>query len=685
MRKRKPPQTLEAVTFRVGALLLAIWLLCMTALTLLLAQYLFDDLAQSGLNYAEDVVRNSGLEELFDETPDWPGMAESGISRAIAETGRYISVPYYHTYPGMEKTPTVFGNVITHDQCDTAIVVIDRQTGNVLRSSGDFLYFNYVTEEEWKAGTEKSTGHCWISLEDPRFDGLKKDYPISGYMDYMDVEAIRVTGWWAGSRFEPVSLALMTWEEYYAALNRVDPDWEQGEMEADSAADSDWEEGSTSDSGGSSEPPYTRSQLDSMGVVKWDVQLEETAPPGRELVTLYGSYPRTSYYQELDPVTYGGQTYNNLRDLLLTKADRFGAGRNNIYMEDSQFDLWESIIFSSWGAWEEGNLFEGYTVLTALRASPLDLAMRFLKEAYFATFLLAVIGLLLVRRSIRKNLTDPLRELVMAGEKNWHPTSSEFALRWQEPRKLQQQYKKTIDQLRADKNEISRLQTALDYARHAERNRRQMTSHIAHELKTPLAVIHSYAEGLQEHIAEGKREKYLQVILSEAERTDAMVLELLDLSRLEAGKVKLAREEFSLPRLTRSIFEKLERPMQEKQLQLQLQLPEECTVNWDEGRIGQVIENFATNAVKYTPVGGNILVKIETDHRGTIFTVENDSVPFTKEQLQKVWETFYRTDEARSGGGTGLGLAIAKSIVELHGGKCAVRNTRTGVAFSFTI
>ena len=94
-------------------------------------------------------------------------------------------------------------------------------------------------------------------------------------------------------------------------------------------------------------------------------------------------------------------------------------------------------------------------------------------------------------------------------------------------------------------NEITRLNTALTYAKTAEENRRQMTSHIAHELKTPLAVVHSYAEGLQEHIAEDKRDKYIDVILSETERMDAMVLEMLDLSRLEAGKVKLSRDQFS--------------------------------------------------------------------------------------------------------------------------------------------
>ncbi len=212
-----------------------------------------------------------------------------------------------------------------------------------------------------------------------------------------------------------------------------------------------------------------------------------------------------------------------------------------------------------------------------------------------------------------------------------------------------------------------------------------MTSHIAHELKTPLAVVHSYAEGLKEHIAEDKRDKYLDVILSETERMDGMVLEMLDLSRLEAGKVKLARDTFSLGDLARSIFAKLERAAEAKELQLTFRFPEDTTITADEGRIAQVVENFATNAVKYTSVGGKIAVSIYRRWDKTTFAVENECPPLSNEALSKVWDTFYRVDEARSGGGTGLGLAIAKSIIELHGGKCKAYNTRTGVRFEFTL
>lgn len=161
--------------------------------------------------------------------------------------------------------------------------------------------------------------------------------------------------------------------------------------------------------------------------------------------------------------------------------------------------------------------------------------------------------------------------------------------------------------------------------------------------------------------------------------------EMLDLSRLEAGKVKLSRDDFSLVELTRSIFEKLDKTAQAKKLQIEFSFPDNFTITADEARIAQVVENFATNAIKYTSVGGHVGVRIQAGHSGVVFSIENECEPLSNEALSQIWDTFYRGDEARSGEGTGLGLAIAKNIVELHGGKCSVRNTKAGVEFRFTI
>ncbi len=250
---------------------------------------------------------------------------------------------------------------------------------------------------------------------------------------------------------------------------------------------------------------------------------------------------------------------------------------------------------------------------------------------------------------------------------------------------LRERYFDEGDHRRKAHNEIARLNTALQYAKVAEENRRQMTSNIAHELKTPLAIIHSYCEGLKENINEEKKEQYLDTILTESERMDAMVLEMLDLSRLEAGKVKLQRDEFSLSALAKEVFDTFAPMAEEKGLQVTVETQGDCPVVADEARIGQVIRNYASNAVRYTPEGGTILVRVRPGILGVMLTVENSGCHFTDEELTKVWESFYRSDKSRDRKGTGLGLTIVKNIIALHGGKCGVRNTQHGVEFSFML
>ena len=105
----------------------------------------------------------------------------------------------------------------------------------------------------------------------------------------------------------------------------------------------------------------------------------------------------------------------------------------------------------------------------------------------------------------------------------------------------------------------------------------------------------------------------------------------------------------------------------------------------DEARIAQVMENFATNALKYTPPGGNIHASITLIQGMTRFSLTNTNPPLSSEALAHVFDSFYRADDARAGHSTGLGLAIARQIVELHGGSCRAENVPGGVRFSFQL
>ena len=237
-------------------------------------------------------------------------------------------------------------------------------------------------------------------------------------------------------------------------------------------------------------------------------------------------------------------------------------------------------------------------------------------------------------------------------------------------------------ELRPLQDELTRQQHVIDYARNAEASRRAMTSAIAHELKTPIAVMSSYAQALQEHIDESKQDYYLGVIREEADKMDRMVLELLDLSRLEAGRYKLRRQDFNLTELVREILKPLEPEITEKQLDVSWQIGEE-KANGDRYRFGQVVENYLTNAIRHTPQGGKIILRIGMNHE--TISVENQGEHIPQENIKKVWETFWQGDAARNTRGSGLGLAICRTIMTLHGGSCKVENTGMGVRFTATL
>ena len=247
----------------------------------------------------------------------------------------------------------------------------------------------------------------------------------------------------------------------------------------------------------------------------------------------------------------------------------------------------------------------------------------------FLTFLLAVVLILVGRAVIRRRLIDPVQQIgaAMGEDEISNIRRRELPPGWRECQQLQAGFEKYDHRLQLQKSEITRLNTALDYAKTAEENRRQMTSNIAHELKTPLAVIHSYAEGLKEHVAEEKREKYLDVILSERSAPTPWCWKCWTSAVWRRARSNWAREDFSLTDLTRAVFEKLEIAARAKQLRIDFDFPEDFTVTADEGRIAQVIENFASNAVKYTPQGGHVQVAIRRSGAKTVFTIENDSTP----------------------------------------------------------
>lgn len=237
-----------------------------------------------------------------------------------------------------------------------------------------------------------------------------------------------------------------------------------------------------------------------------------------------------------------------------------------------------------------------------------------------------------------------------------------------------------------------KLREDIEREKALERMRRDFVAGVSHELKTPLSLIGGYAEGLQDNIGSGaKRERYTEVILDETRRMSAIVGDMLDLSHLEAGQYRLNREPFDASLLLKESAERAEALGAERNIRMTVSLPEEedgiVEVEADRFRIGQVLTNLVTNAVRHTPDGGTVTLAVSRDGGDWRFSVHNvgDSIP--EEELPRIWGQFYRVDKARAreSGGTGIGLAIVKQILDLHGSRYDVRNEQSGVTFAFTL
>ncbi len=225
--------------------------------------------------------------------------------------------------------------------------------------------------------------------------------------------------------------------------------------------------------------------------------------------------------------------------------------------------------------------------------------------------------------------------------------------------------------------------------RRLETVRRDFISNVSHELRTPLASLKALTETLQEGALEDPpaARRFLSQMETEIDNLTQMVRELLELSRIESGRVPLKLRPSDPCALIRDSSERMrlqaERAGLELNLECGLVLPE---VNADPVRIEQVMVNLIHNAVKFTPPGGKIQVGAYARERDVVFFVRDSGVGIHPEDLARIFERFYKADRSRSGGGTGLGLSIARHMVESHGGRIwAESQPERGSTFFFSL
>ena len=254
-------------------------------------------------------------------------------------------------------------------------------------------------------------------------------------------------------------------------------------------------------------------------------------------------------------------------------------------------------------------------------------------------------------------------------------------------RKLQS----TIEQLR---NTNIELEKDIEEKSQIDEMRKSFISDVSHELKTPIALIQGYSEGLVENVNtdDESRKFYAEVILDEATKMDKLVKQLLELMKLEYGKMNFNNKDFNIVELENEILRKSKVMIEKENISVEIETPDNIEVFADDFYIDQVFTNYITNAIKYsTPINGKKEIKIRNeikqDTNKVRVTIFNTNEGLTDEDILRIWNRFYKADESRNRdkGGTGIGLSLVKAIMNNYGNDYGARNVAGGIEFYFEV
>lgn len=224
------------------------------------------------------------------------------------------------------------------------------------------------------------------------------------------------------------------------------------------------------------------------------------------------------------------------------------------------------------------------------------------------------------------------------------------------------------------KRNIDALNLEIDQVKKMEQLRKEFIAQFTHEIKTPLAIINGNIDLLENVDDEDKKAKYIEVINKEISVINDLVLQMLDLSKLEAKAVTLDKKEIDLRELTEDIVDDYEQLLMDKKLKIEIQ-GEDVLIVSDRKRIEMVIQNYLSNAIKHAFINSTIKIKIKENE----FSIENKGKQIDEKRMDTIWESFVSDDQK----GTGLGLAIVRNILELHEMSYGVHNLEDGVEFYF--
>lgn len=385
---------------------------------------------------------------------------------------------------------------------------------------------------------------------------------------------------------------------------------------------------------------------------------------------------------EFMDIIFGGA---NETVTVLAKEDTYILQRRT----DNRLDAEYLVLY---GTLSDGNMILMRSALESIRES-VKISNQFLLYIGSIAIIVSIVVVVFVSRRV----TSPILELTDLSKRM---TDLDFEAKYAPGRRRQNE----IDELGVHMNEMSQTlertiselksannQLLIDIEKKTQiaQMRKEFLSNVSHELKTPLALIQGYAEGLKECINEDaeSRNFYCEVIMDEAEKMNLMVKKLLTLNQLESGSETVTMERFDLTELLTGVLHSVDILLEQNGITV-TEAPEAPLYVWaDEFMVEEVITNYLSNAIHHAGGKKEIAVRCESRENRVRVCVYNTGEPIPEEDLDKIWNKFYKVDKAhtRAYGGSGIGLSIVRATMEALHQECGVENQENGVLFWFEL
>lgn len=389
-----------------------------------------------------------------------------------------------------------------------------------------------------------------------------------------------------------------------------------------------------------------------------------------------------------DPEILGRLLWDNMfgreqEGTILEKNDQYSIERQ----EDKRT---HTDYIEMWGVLDNGNVFLMRSAVEGIKDS-VQIADRFLIYTGLFAAALSVIVVYFVSRKI----TKPIMELAHISRQMCNlqfdvkyegKSHTEVALLGENINQLSETLEKTISELKTANNE---LQKDIEKKNQIDEMRKEFLANVSHELKTPIALIQGYAEGLKEGITDDPESTsfYCDVIMDEAGKMNNMVKKLMTLNELEFGNDVVTMERFDIVSLIRTYLQSADLLAKQNGITVQMQHHEPIYVWADEFKTEEVFTNYFSNAVNHCSGDKIIDVKIRPEEGKVRVSVFNTGEPIPADCVEHIWEKFYKVDKARTReyGGSGVGLSIVQAIMESMNQAYGVENYNNGVEFWFEL